>query len=130
MTFEPKEHGTSIATLVLLCPQLIEIHDDPRIVFNGQAVAKVQATRRELMGDRAYAMLTIITEDVDFHLNAIGIDQVAPDRKADQLLASAIVAHTDMIKNLTNLYLSYFPQLQQIFVTDDEQAAGHGWNSS
>ena len=123
MTLVVQEHETSIATLVVAGPQLIEIHYHPHIVFNVKAVAEVQVKRRELMGDRAYATLTIIPDNVDFHLDAMGVDQAAPDRKENHVLATAIVVKAEMMKKLTKLYLSYFPQLQRILVTDDEQAA-------
>jgi len=123
MTLVPQEHRTSIATLIVASPQLIEIHYHPHIVFNVKAVAEVQVKRRELMGTRSYATLTIIPEDVDFHMDSMATDQGAADRKEGQLLATAIVAKASMIEMLTKLYLSYFPQLQRILVTDDEQAA-------
>lgn len=123
MTLGPNEHRTSIATLIVAGPHLVEIHYDPHIVFNVKAVAEVQAKRREVMGKRSYATLTIIPENVDFHLDAMGADQGAGDRKEKQLLATAIVVKTEMIQRLTKLYLAYFPQLQQIHITDDEADA-------
>lgn len=123
MTLEPREHHTSIATLVVASTQLIEIHYHEHIVFNVKAVGEVQARRREVMGNRTYATLTLIPENVDFHLDAMSADQSAPDRMESQLLATAIVAKADAIQKLTDLYLSYFPQLQRILVTNDEQEA-------
>lgn len=123
MTLEPREHHTSIATLVVASTQLIEIHYHEHIVFNVKAVGEVQAKRREVMGNRTYATLTLIPENVDFHLDAMSTDQSAPDRMESQLLATAIVAKADAIQKLTDLYLSYFPQLQRILVTNDEQEA-------
>ena len=123
MTLEPREHHTSIATLIMASTQLIEIHYHEHIVFNVKAVAEVQAKRREVMGKRPYATLTIIPEDVDFHLDSMATDQGAADRTESQLLATAIVAKASMIQKLTGLYLSYFPQLQRVLVTHDEQEA-------
>lgn len=123
MTFVPTEHHTSIATLKVVSPQLIEIHYDEHIVFHVKAVAEVQAKRRELMGTRAYATLTIIPESVDFHLDAMATDQGKVDRVDGQLLASAIVAKANLIQRLTDLYFTYFPQLLRLLVTHDEQEA-------
>lgn len=123
MGLQPGEHRTSIATLRVVTDQLIEIHYDAGIVFSIKAVAEVQEKRRELMRAGAYATLTIIPEDVDYQMDTLTRDQSLPDRPENRLLASAVVAKASMIQLLTKLYFSYFPQLQRIFVTDDEEAA-------
>ncbi|MBL7951237.1 MAG: STAS/SEC14 domain-containing protein [Flavobacteriales bacterium] len=123
MTLEPREHHTEIATLIIVSPDLVEIHYHPGTVFNAQAVGEVQEKRRSLMGNRPYATLTIIPEDVDYNMDAMSKDQGHADRTQSQLLATAVVAKASMIQMLTKLYFSYFPQLHRIYVTDDEQAA-------
>ena len=123
MTIEPREHHTSIATLIVVRPDLVEIHYKPGIVFNTKAVGEVQMKRREVMGDRPYATLTIIPEDVDFNLETMSHDHGKADRTQSQLLASAVVAKASMIQMLTKLYFSYYPQLHRVYVTDDESAA-------
>ncbi len=123
MRIEPKEYRTAIATLKLVGPQLIEIHYDEGCMFRADAVAEVQAKRRELMGNRPYATLTIIPEDVDYNLDTMGRDQGQTDRTESQVIASAVVVKASMIEMLTRLYFSYFPQLQRTFVTHDEPAA-------
>ncbi len=123
MTFEPEEYHTSIATLKVVSPQLIEIHYHEHIIFHVKAVGEVQAKRREVMGTQPYAALTIIPESVDFHLDVMAADHREMDRVEGQLLASAIVAKAHLMQRLTDLYLSYFPQLQRTLVTHDEQEA-------
>ena len=123
MTFEQREHETNIATLIVISPDLVEIHYHPGIVVNAKAVGEVQMKRREVMGNRSYATLTIIPEDVDYNMDAMGQDHGKLDRTQSQLLATAVVAKASMIEMLTKLYFSYFPQLHRIYVTDDEQAA-------
>ncbi|WKZ65062.1 MAG: hypothetical protein QY325_09830 [Flavobacteriales bacterium] len=125
MTPEPRAHDAGIATLIVARPDLLEIHYHGGIVFNADAVAAVQAKRREVMGDRPYATLTIIPEDVDYSMDSMERDQGHGDRARSQLLASAVVAKASMIELLTKLYLSYYPQLHRTLVTDDEQAARH-----
>jgi len=75
------------------------------------------------MGQRAYATLTIIPENVDYRMDAMHTDQGKADRTESQILASAVVAKASMIELLTKLYFSYFPQMQRVMVTDDEQKA-------
>lgn len=123
MTFEPREHRTSSATLIIVQPDLLEIRYDAGTVFNLKNVGEVQLLRRELMGDRPYATLTIIPEDVDYNLETTHTDQAKADRGEGRLLASAIVAKASMIQMLTKLYFSYFPQLHRILVTDDVEDA-------
>lgn len=123
MTLEPREYETGIATLVVINRELVEIHYRPGIVFAPRSVAEVQMKRREVMGNRPYATLTLIPEDVDFNLETMRQDQGQADRTESQLLASAVVCRSSMIEMLTKLYFSYYPQLHRILVTEDEQTA-------
>ena len=123
MSSGPIKHRTGIATVFVSAPRLVEIHYDDHIVFQVKAVAEVQAKRRELMGDSSYATLTIIPANVDFHLDAMGADQAAADRREDRIIASAIVAETEMVQRLTKLYFAYYTPLQRILITEDEAKA-------
>jgi hypothetical protein len=122
MTLEPREYETPIATLKVL-GNVVEIHYHPGIVFTGKEVHEVQEMRRKVMGERPYATLTIIPEDVDYRMDAMQHDQGKADRTQSQLLASAVVAKASMIEMLTKLYFSYFPQLHRVHVTDNEAGA-------
>ncbi len=75
------------------------------------------------MGQRAYATLTFIPESVDYRMETMQVDMGKADRAESQILATAVVARASMIELMTKLYFSYFPQLQRILVTDDEQEA-------
>lgn len=75
MTLEPRESGTVIATLIVINKELIGIHYKPGIVFAPKSVAEVQMKRREVMGNRPYATLTLIPEDVDLNLETMRQDQ-------------------------------------------------------
>ncbi len=123
MPFEPQEYHTSIATLKVVSPQLIEIHYKEHIILHVKAVAEVQAKRRELMGTQPYVALTIIPESVDFHLDAMAEDHRKMDRVDGELFASAVVAKAILMQRLSDLYFTYFPQLQRLLVTHDEQEA-------
>ncbi|MBK8613149.1 MAG: hypothetical protein IPN85_06585 [Flavobacteriales bacterium] len=123
MTLEPREYRTSIATLIVVQSDLVEIHYHPGIVFTSAAVREVQEMRRKVMGNKPHATLTIIPEDVDYRMDAMQQDQGRPDRTQSQMLASAVVARASMIELLTKLYFSYFPQLHRVHVTDNEAGA-------
>lgn len=123
MTIAPREHHAAIATLIEARPDLLEIRYRSGIVFDARNVAEVQALRRQVMGHRAYATLTIIPEDVDYRMETMQVDQGKEDRAESQIIATAVVARASMIELLTKLYFSYFPQLQRVLVTDDEQEA-------
>ena len=123
MTLEPRECRTSIATLIVVQSDLVEIHYHLGIVFTSAAVREVQEMRRKVMGNKPHATLTIIPEDVDYRMDAMQQDQGRPDRTQSQMLASAVVARASMIELLTKLYFSYFPQLHRVHVTDNEADA-------
>lgn len=123
MTLEPREHHASIATIRVMGNGLVEIHYHPGIVFNVANVTEVQALRRQVMGDRPYATLTFIPEDVDFQMETMQHDHGRADRAQSQLLASAVVVKASMIEMLTKLWFSYFPQLHRVLVTDNEAEA-------
>ncbi|HMN06878.1 MAG TPA: hypothetical protein PKD45_14245 [Flavobacteriales bacterium] len=123
MKYEPVEVRTGIATLRRVAPDLLEIIYGPGITFHAQAVAEVQAQRRDLMGDRQYGTLTIIPGDVDYNTDSMGRNQSVEDQAKDLMVANAVVVKAEMIELLTRLYLSYFPQRQKVLVTTDEEAA-------
>lgn len=87
------------------------------------AVAHVQAKRRELMGTGPYTVLTMIPEGVEYDLETMSHDQGAPDRAAGNIRALAVVAQQGILATLTRLYLSYYPKLDNVLITQDEQAA-------
>jgi hypothetical protein len=60
---------------------------------------------------------------VDYNLDTMGRDQGQADRTESQVIASAVVVGASMIEMLTRLYLSYFPQMQRILVTQSEDTA-------
>lgn len=123
MATDVRKKETELATLLVISPKLLEIRYNTGIVFNNDALSEVQAMRRTLMGDRSYATLTIIPEDVDYRMDVMEQDHGELDRSTGRLLATAIVVHASMIKLLTKLYLSYFPQPHRVLVTDNEEAA-------
>lgn len=123
MTLEPREVVTRLATLRHALPGLLEIHYHAGGVFVNEDILEVQEMRRKMMGDRVYATLTIIPEDVDFTLDPMRVDHAGADRLAGRIVASAIVAKASVIERLTRVYLKYYPQLQRIFLTHDEEAA-------
>ncbi len=123
MTVVPEERRTGIARLVRVRPDLLEIHYDSGSIFEVQAIAEVQEERRKLMGQQSYGTLTIIPEDVDYQLPAMNKDHAATDRSESLIIATAVVCRASMIEMLVKLYFSYFPQLHQIKVTDNEAEA-------
>ncbi|MBK8500401.1 MAG: hypothetical protein IPL52_16670 [Flavobacteriales bacterium] len=123
MTIEPAETSTTIAHLVRVRPDLVEIRYDPGCTLTLEHMAEVQEARRSLMGTNPYGMLTIIPEDVDYQLPTMDKDHLAEDRAQGQLIATAVVARANMIQMLVKLYFSYFPQMHRIHVTDKEDGA-------
>jgi len=123
MTIEPAEKRTTIARLVRVRPDLLEIYYDAGCMLALPQVAEVQEARRTLMGSSPYGTLTIIPEDVDFQLAAMSTDQTVPDRSQGLLIATAVVCRANMIEMLVKLYFSYFPQMHRILVTDNEAEA-------
>jgi hypothetical protein len=123
MTIEPVERHTTIARLMRVRPDMVEIHYKPGCTLTLPHMAEVQEARRALMGTQPYGMLTIIPEDVDYQLPTMDKDHLAEDRTQGQLLATAVVARANMIEMLVKLYFSYFPQMHRIHVTDNEGEA-------
>lgn len=123
MTIVPDERDTSLARLIRVRSDLVEIHYKPGCVMAPKPLADVQDARRELMGNRPYGSLTIIPEDMDFQLDAMRTDHAAADRSQGLLIATAVVCRANMIEMMVKLYFSYFPQLHRIRVTDDEDDA-------
>lgn len=123
MTLEPRESRTTIATLLRVRPDLLEINYDPGCVLTAEHMTEVQEKRRSMMAGQPYGMLTIIPENVDFNLDAMRTDHLAVDRSLGQVVATAVVAKASMIERLITVYFKYFPQLHRILVTDKEAEA-------
>jgi hypothetical protein len=123
MTIVPHQDETRIAILKRDRPDLLEIHYRSGAVFNTEDIAEVQAKRREMMGPRRYATLTIIPEGTDFDFASMKVDHIGADRTEGRIIATAIVAHDRMMERLTNEYLKFFPHMQHVLVTNDEAEA-------
>ncbi len=123
MTVESPEVRTTIATLVRVQPDLLEVRYNKGCLLTPEHLTEVQETRRRIMGDQQYAMLTIIPKDVDFSLNAMEKDYLAEDRSMGLVLATAIVAKANMIEQLLEIYFKYYPQPHRVLVTDKEAKA-------
>ncbi|MBK7556037.1 MAG: STAS/SEC14 domain-containing protein [Flavobacteriales bacterium] len=129
MTLEPREYSTSIAKLVRVRPDFVEIHYAPGCTLTLEDMTEVQELRRKIMGTKPYGMLTIIPDDVDYQLNAMDKDHLSTDRSQGNVLATAVVAKATMIELLVKLYFAHFPQMHRIHVTDNEKEA-RAWLST
>lgn len=123
MTGKPTEVRTTIATLVCVQPDVVEIRYDKGCLLTVEHMTEVQETRRRMMGDQQYAMLTILPKDVDFSLNAMETDYMAEDRSMGLVLATAIVAKSNLYEQLVAIYFKYYPQPNRLFITDKEAKA-------
>lgn len=117
------QRDTTIATLHRLQPDYLEVQYKPGCVLNTSGIAEVAHARRELMGAQPYGMLSIIPEDADFDTSSMSVDHLAKDREEGHLLAIAVVTRANMIELVLKLYFSYYPWLNRILVTDNEQDA-------
>lgn len=129
MTLEPREYSTTIAKLIRVRPDLLEIHYAPGSTLTVEHTTEVQEMRRKIMGNARYGTLTIIPDDVDYQLNAMDKDHVSVERSQGNLVASAVVAKATMIELLVKLYFANFQPLHGVKVTDNEQEA-RAWLST
>jgi predicted metal-dependent hydrolase len=123
MTLEPREYRTAIATLVHARTDLLEIRYDAGCTMTIATITEVQEMRRRVMDQARYGTITLIPEDVDFQMNTMKVDHAAADRSQAQILATAVVARTNMLEMLVKLYFSYYPTMHRILVTDNEAEA-------
>jgi hypothetical protein len=123
MAPEPREKDTTIATLVRVRPDLLEVRYKPGCMLSTINLGEVAVARRDLMGRSPYGMFSVLPEDADFELKAMNVDHLAEDRRDGLMVAIALVAPANMIEMLLKLYFSYYPLLKRILVNDDEQQA-------
>ncbi len=123
MTIEHRETRTSIAQLTRVRPDYLEVVYLPGSKLTTASLKEVRDARRELMGDAAYAMFSVLPEDIDFELSAMNVDHLADDRRDGNFLAIAVVTSTNMIQMVLKLYFSYYPLLTRLLVTDKEAEA-------
>jgi hypothetical protein len=110
MTIAPSERKTSIAHMVRVRPDYLEVVYTPGCTLTAVSLKEIRDARRELMGQTPYAMLSLLPEDIDFELGAMN-------------LAIAVVTRTNMIEMVLKLYFSYYPLLTRLLVTDKEAEA-------
>lgn len=123
MTIAPGERKTSIAHMVRVRPDYLEVVYDPGCKLTPASLKEIRDARRELMGNTPYAMLSLLPEDIDFELGAMNVDHLAEDRRDGNFLAIAVVTRTNMIEMVLKLYFSYYPLLTRLLVTDKEADA-------
>ena len=123
MTIEHRETRTSIAHLTRVRPDYLEVVYHPGGKLSTASLKEVREARRELMGDKPYAMFSILPDDIDFELGAMSVDHLADDRRDGNILAIAVVTRTNMIGMILKLYFSYYPLLTRLLVTDKEAEA-------
>ena len=123
LTFEEEQYETSIATIVRTRPDLMEIRYKPGCTMDMAGVKEIHEVRARIFGNRPYASLSLIPEDVDFQLDITQKDHYATDRSADPLVAWAVVSRGAMLEMIAKLYFSYFPQTFPVLTTNDEAEA-------
>ena len=123
MTIEHRETRTSIAHLTRVRPDYLEVVYHPGGKLSTASLKEGREARRELMGDKPYAMFSILPDDIDFELGAMSVDHLADDRRDGNFLAIAVVTRTNMIGMILKLYFSYYPLLTRLLVTDKEAEA-------
>ena len=123
MTTGPSERQVSIAHLVRVQPDMIEIQYTPGCIFNSKWGDEVRVARQELMGAVPYGVLSIIPEDADFEVVTMHRDHFASDRNEGKMKAIALVTSAGMMEMMLKLYFSLYPQLARILVTERETEA-------
>lgn len=123
MTIAPHERKTSIARMVRVRPDYLEVYYTPGCKLTSSSLKEIRDARGELMGGGSYAMLSLLPEDIDFELGAMNVDHLAEDRRDGNFLALAVVTRTNMIEMVLKLYFSYYPLLIRLLVTDKEEEA-------
>ena len=123
MTIAPHERKTSIAHMLRVRPDYLEVRYAPGCKLTSASLREIRDARRDLMGNVPYAMLSLLPEDVDFELGAMQVDHLADDRRDGNFLALAVVTSTNMIQMVLKLYFSYYPLLTRLLVTDKEPEA-------
>ncbi len=123
IVFEEDSYETSIATIVRTRPDLMEIRYKPGCTLDMAGVKEIHEVRARVFGERPYASLSLIPEDVDFQLDITQQDHYIAKRKSDPLVAWAVVSRGPMLEMISKLYFSYFPQTFPVLTTADEQEA-------
>mgnify|MGYP003393586947 CR=1 FL=1 len=123
MNTEPRTYETTLATLVRLRPDLVEVRYKEGITLTSELMAEVQEKRRTIMGGSAYGMITLLPGDIAYDPGSMQVDHLETDRREGLVMATAVVAEAHMIEMLVKIYFSYYPQLHRIHVTSDEAGA-------
>src|SRR5690349_6482765 len=104
MTTEHRGTSTSIADIKQVRPDYVEVYYFPGCKLTTASLREVREARRRVMGNRPYAMLSILPEDLDFEMGAMNVDHLADDRSEGNIKAIAVVSGTGMLEMILKLY--------------------------
>lgn len=123
MEWEEQTYGTRLAHIVRSRPDLMEIRYKPGVTLDLAGVREIHEVRQRIFGDRPYASISIIPDDVDFELAVTQQDHYAANRGRDPLIAWAVVARSSTLDMIAKLYFSYYPQMFRVLTTTNEAEA-------
>ena len=119
----PRTIETRLATMTMVEAGLLlqRFRENVRIDLPGFQENK--EARFTLSGDEPCAMLSVFPREIDFDVRITSSDHFAPERGKETLTALAVVAQDSMVEMVSRLYFSYFPQVFNARVFNNEQSA-------
>lgn len=116
-------YKTRLAHIIQVRHDLMEIRYMPGVTMDMAGVKEIHEVRKRLFGDRPYANISIIPDDVTFERAITEQDHYAAERGVDPLLAWAVVACGAIAEFVASKYFSRFPQGFPVLTTQDEDEA-------
>jgi hypothetical protein len=114
---------TSVAHIIRLRPDLLEVRYNPGVLLDMAAVKEIHAVRMQLFGDQPYANISILPDDIRFDPQILKVDHYVEDRPRDPLIAWAVVACSTVGELVARNYFSRFPQDFPVITCADENEA-------
>jgi hypothetical protein len=119
-------HRTSVAHIIQVGRDLLEVRYKPGILLDLAAVKEIHEVRLRLFGDQPYANISILPDDIEFDPAILKVDHYQESRPRDPLIAWAVVACGAVAEIVAREYFSRFPQDFPVF-TCMEEAEARAW---
>lgn len=117
---------TRLATLAWSEDQILEIRIKPDMPLDVAGVSEMVEQRLKMTVGTKARVMTVLIPDMDFEIQVPTTDHHQP--LATNTIAEAVVAPTNMLQKIAQMYFRYFPQSHPTGVFTDEVSARNWLN--
>ncbi len=114
---------TRLARIIRIAPDRVEVRFKEGIKLDNNGIAEILDLRSRMGAEAPHRVMIVMPEEVDFEMAMMNKDHYRGRNTRDHTLGVAWVARTSLTRQMTSLYLSYFPSpFPTAIFTDEDEA--------